>query len=81
MTTKVEIGEWFDRGIKAKATHMFVVVDTFDNVDYPVFVAADKNVHDEYERLNGPNMQRVMEVYNLKLDKTKQLDSFRAQNF
>jgi hypothetical protein len=83
MTTKQEIGAWFDRGLAypEKPTHMLVVVDGFDHEDYPVFVKPSENVHDVYNAYNGPNMQRVMEVYNLQGDKEQQLNEFRASNF
>jgi hypothetical protein len=83
MTTKYEIGAWFDRGLAdpKKPTHLLVVVDGFDHEDYPVFVYPTDKVHEVYNQYNGPNMQRVMEVYNLRDDKEHQLNEFRASNF
>jgi hypothetical protein len=83
MTTKDEIGAWFDRGLAdpKKPTHMLVVVDGFDHEDYPVFVYPTDKVHDVYNEYNGPNMQRVMEVYNLCENKTVQLNEYRVKWF
>lgn len=77
--TYEDISGWFDRGVKQGATHMLVVCDTFDYDDYPVFAYNEAEAR-QHARCPG-EMQRVMEVYNLKLDKQTQLDSPRTQNF
>lgn len=64
-TSRQEISEWFERGVSAGATHMIVVCDTFDHEDYPVYVGPDEDLRKEYDKYNGKNMQRVMEVYVL----------------
>ena len=79
--SKRDIVGWFDRGVEENATYMIVVCDTFDWEDYPVYVGKDEefySIHDKYT--NGQNMQRVMEVYDLKADKNTQLDSRRVFN-
>lgn len=82
MATSSEISEWFDRGKSSpENTHMLVVCDTFDYEDYPVFVKKDKTVQEVYSEYNGKNMQRVMEVYNLNMDKNAQLTGKRTFNF
>ena len=63
-TTIQDLKEWFERGRKDEATHMIVVCDTFDHEDYPVFVKKGESVHDKIKYYNGPNMQRIMEVYS-----------------
>jgi len=80
-TTKEDISGWFDRGVEKGATHMLVVCDTFDWDDYPVYVTPEQDVQKSYDAYNGKNMQKVMEVYNLKTDKQKQLSQHRAFNF
>lgn len=79
--TMEDISEWFDEGTKMGATHLIIVCDTFDYEDYPVFVGPDENARERFVRYNGPNMQRVMEVYDLRQDKEKQLNEFRSYNF
>ncbi len=82
MTTKTEISEWFDRGVKQGATHMIVAVDTFDYGDFPVYVEVGQDVRTVEKRYNSSeNMLRVIEVYNLTLDKTKQLNGQRSFNY
>lgn len=76
--TKHEISHWFDRGILSNQHYMLVVVDTFDHSDYPVY---SPNVEDARERfgvLDGPNMQRVIEVYDLRADKSEQMAERRV---
>lgn len=81
MTTKEEIARWAKIGIEDGATHMLVVCDTFNYEDYPVFVMPVDNVRMKVDEYNGPNMQKVMEVYDLKVDLKKQLDALYAWNF
>ena len=77
MTTREEIADWFDRGVKDGAAFMIVVCDTFDHEDYPVYasVASYPAVYDSH---HGKNMQRIMEVYDLGMDKSTQLGERRA---
>ena len=75
------ISEWFDKGKEQGHSHMLIVCDTFDYEDYPVYVGIDENVEKIYNQYNGPNMQRVMEVYKLSDDKEVQLNIQRACNF
>lgn len=78
MTTQAEIAEWFDRGIAQGYSYMLVIVDTFDYDDYPIYVNTPKQCHDKLD--NPGEMQRVMEVYDLAMDKTAQLNAHRAFN-
>lgn len=75
-----EIEEWFDAGVALGATHMIVACDTFDWSDYPVFVFPDQDVR-EIEPRYKTNMQKVMEVYNLSMDKAAQMAEHRAFNY
>jgi hypothetical protein len=81
--SRVDISGWFDRGVKQGATHMIVICDTYDYEDYPKFINAD--TPEQAKKLadaeNGVNMQQVMEVYNLKMDKQSQMDQHRAFNY
>ncbi len=80
-TSRGDIRGWFLRGKKKGATHMLVVCDTFDLEDYPVFVMPNENVQQKYEKFNGKDMQRVMEVYSLGKGMGDQLDELRAFHF
>lgn len=80
-TTREEIRNWIKRGKKEKATHMLVVVDTFDYEDYPVFVKVGENVYTKEHEYNQSPMQRVMEVYNLSKDIEPQLAQDRSFNY
>ena len=76
--SRKEISDWFDEGIQDKRSHMIVVCDTFDHDDYPVYADTDDDCRERYNDLNGKNMQRVMEVYDLRQDKAAQMDESRA---
>lgn len=72
MTSQSQIRQWLNEAPK-DATHMLVICDTFDYGDYPKYVLAGQNVHLIAEANNGPNMTKLMEVYNLSLDHEEQL--------
>lgn len=81
MTTKAEIANWFDEGKIRKATHLVVVCDTFDHEDYPVYVMPADDINKTIANYqNYHNMSRVMEVYNLSIDKDTQLNKHRVWN-
>lgn len=80
-TTREEIKEWLQRGKEQEATHMLVVCDTFDHEDYPVFVLPGEDVRAEYDKYNGKDMQRVMEVYSYARSLDEQLAATRVFNF
>jgi hypothetical protein len=44
---------------------MIVVCDTFDHDDYPVYTNAGDEFWKKHDAVNGQNMQRIMEVYDL----------------
>ena len=76
MTTRDEISGWFDRGVKQSSAYMIVVCDTFDHDDYPVYTS---DVESARAKVKSPGeMQRVMEVYDLKADKAEQMAERRA---
>lgn len=81
MTTKAQIRDWLERGKSRGATHLLVVCDTFHWDDYPVFVTSDQDAQEVAERYNGPNMQKLMEVYRLDVDWDEQLRAPRTRNF
>lgn len=80
-TTKEDIKEWIKRGKEQGATHMIVVCDTFDWEDYPVYVMPTEDARKKFANYNGPNMQKVMEVYNLNKDIDYQLKQHRSFEF
>ena len=79
--SREDISSMFDYGVKQGATHMLIVCDTYDWEDYPVFVSQGEDVRETYNKYNGNNMQKVMEVYNLSIDKEEQLNQYRVHNF
>jgi hypothetical protein len=78
--TKSDIKNWIERADK-NATHMIVVCDTYDYDDYPVYVESHQNAREVADEFNKKSMQRVMEVYNLKMDIEPQLNEHRAFNY
>lgn len=74
MTTKQDIERWFDQGVADGHTHLIVVCDTFSYEDYPVYVDPSDDPIEVHHKYDGINMQRVMEVYNLSMDKEEQLN-------
>lgn len=70
-TQAYEIAEWFSEGVEMGHKYMAVICDTFDHSDYPSFYDSE----DECRRhISKPGeMQRVMEVYNLRKDMERQV--------
>jgi hypothetical protein len=58
---------------------MLVICDTFDHDDYPVYVSSVEEARKKAE--NPGSMQRLMEVYNLSMDREEQLNQHRARKF
>jgi hypothetical protein len=79
-TSRDDIKGWFESGKKENATHMIVVCDEFDYDDYPVYAHDDTECLEQFDKFNGKNMQRVMEVYDLRMDMKEQLDERRARH-
>lgn len=69
MATRREIEEWFDHGVAIGATHMLVVCDAYDHDDYPKYIMPGQDVRVLSSGSNLGSMQRLMEVYNLGMDK------------
>lgn len=80
-TSREDIQRYFEYGVSHGATHLMVVCDQFDWEDYPVYVKPEENVREKYAEYNAKDMQHVMEVYNLSMDMTAQLNEHRAFNF
>ncbi|HUU87246.1 MAG TPA: hypothetical protein VMX17_05790 [Candidatus Glassbacteria bacterium] len=81
-TTRETISNWFDAGLEyANGGWLIIVTDTFEWEEYPVFVENNVTVFwEKYDHYNGKNMQKVMEVYDLKADKETQINSNRNWN-
>lgn len=81
VATKQDIRGWFQVGKSQGFTHMIVVCDSYDNSDYPVYVGADENVRKRSDEYENKSMQRVMEVYSLKMELETQMSEFRAFHY
>ena len=71
---------WFDKGITQKQDFMIVVCDTYDWTDYPVFCTTEE-FDEKHAEFDGKNMQKIMEVYDLSVDKESQINEFRAFHY
>ena len=74
--TREEIHTWLLHGKRDGATHVIIACDTFSWEDYPLFVKPEHQVQEIVAKLDGKNMQRVMEVYDLALDIDAQLNEW-----
>lgn len=59
--TQLDKRKWFEYGDTDKYTHMFIVCDTVDWDEYPVYVV--DNVKSHYKQLHSINRQIIIEVY------------------
>lgn len=76
--SRESIIEWLQEAQDRKSTHLLVVCDTFDREDYPVYCESPIKAISEYNRLNGKNMQRVMECYDMDMSIDSQMLESRA---
>jgi hypothetical protein len=78
-TTQDDIREWLKEAYAKGCSHMVVACDTYDHTDFPVYVMPNQSVqkvikeHSDYDK-----MQRVMEVYTMRLPMEEQLAEHRA---
>ena len=68
-----QIINWFKEGVNVGFSYLIVVCDTFGYENYPVYVATEDELHPTYDRYNGVEMQKVVEIYNLTSDMDAQL--------
>lgn len=80
-TTRDDIRRWLERGKDEGATHVIVMCDTFDYGDYPEYVMPGQDARKIVKKLDGKNMAKLVEVYNLSMDWEEQLAEFRAKNY
>lgn len=80
-TTRDEIRQWFERGVAEGKIAMIVMCDTFDWGDYPVYVNAGQDTRALAKSLDGQNMQKLMEFYDLSIPAEPQLSAGRSFNF
>jgi hypothetical protein len=63
VTSKQQISDWFDEGVKNNATHMIIVCDTYEHDDYPVWASAmtqqPTSTMDLRFRTDGPGLEWV----------------------
>lgn len=85
VATREDIAQWFDNGVKLQdatppATHMLVICDKYDWSDYPVYFhpTNDEIVIDMIKHYDAKDLTKVMEVYDLRMDKEEQLNEHRA---
>jgi hypothetical protein len=79
MTTKKMLSDWFDEGVKYNKDFMIIICDTYDWEDYPAYCFA-KTFDATYKEYKIANMQEIMEVYDLSMDKESQLKEGRAHH-
>lgn len=74
--TRESLRRWFDEGRERGKGYMVIMCDTFDWSDYPVYCDAE-----DYEASCAHHvgaMGRIMEVYDLRMDRESQLKQYRA---
>lgn len=78
-TTKETIREWIKEA-PSDCTHVIIACDTLNFTDYPVYVCVKEKFWDSYDAINGPNLQKVVEVYDMSISLEAQLKEERSYN-
>lgn len=73
-TTVNDLRVWFDQGVEQGATHMIVKCDMMDFEDYPLYVYPGQNPR----KVANSNPERVMECYDLRMNRESQMREHRA---
>jgi hypothetical protein len=68
---------WFEEAEKEGASHMVVLMDSFDYEDYPLFVMPGENPRDKAFDDKG----RIMECYKISLGWESQSKEHRANHW
>ena len=79
-TKREDLQSWFAEGQRKGSLYMIVVCDTYDWEDHPVYCSAS-TFEEKYKHYAGKNMQKIMEVYDLSMDREKQMSERRAFHF
>ena len=72
-----DIAGWFDRGVSDGMAYMIIMCDTWDYTDYPVYTSKEGYAK-KFSECSREG--RVMEVYDLSMDKAQQLRAERVHN-
>ena len=80
-TTVTVLSDWFDEGVQKGATHMIIVCDTFEYENSRVYVHPGQDVRKIEKKQRETGMNKIMEVYNLAMDKQAQFKERRAFNY
>lgn len=70
---KIDIYKWLEIANFEGYTHVIVVCDTFNYLDYPIYVTESEDVKEKEKYYNNQKMQQVKEVYSLSHDIEEQL--------
>ena len=79
--SKDDIKRWFQEGVKDNQDRMIVVCDTYDWSDFPVYTKGLKEFTKRYLEIVSKDMNKVMEVYDLKMSLDFQMDEHRAFHY
>jgi hypothetical protein len=76
--SREDIKVWFDSGVADGNTHMMVMSDDFSFEYYPIYIKPDQIPEEVFEKNNQQNMQRVIEIYDLRQDFEQQVNQHRC---
>ena len=56
---------WLQEAKEKNATHLIIVLDTFDYEDYPVFVLQGEELKEKVIKFSTASMQSIQEIITL----------------
>lgn len=78
--SKSEIQKWIKKAKNDDCSHLLVICDAFDYMDYPVYVNKNQNINTIVKIYRNKNMNRIMEIYDLNKDISEQINEIRCWN-
>ena len=73
MATVREVETWFRKGVRDGAIAMLVVMNDYNDMDYPIFVMPQEQFQEKFQLYDGKDLQRVVAVYLLTQDLASQM--------
>ncbi|KKM81845.1 hypothetical protein LCGC14_1325650 [marine sediment metagenome] len=77
---KQQVLSWFRIAKQRGSTHMIIAFDTTKQNPFPVYVGSDISVQTKIKSFNDNAFTRAIEVYNMRMDRDKQLGQARTWN-
>ena len=78
-TTLKKLEDWFKLGVEHNSTFMIVAHDTFDFIEYPIYIDKPECLQHKINNIISNSKQGVLEVFDLTVDLYKQIQIIHSE--